>query len=208
MHICHLNIAAENIMIRNGEFIVGSDGTIDINPKLCVKVCDFSLAEVFRCSSFGGHSSKQDFDCSKNSDISVYSNPNVLSLKTYSARKADIWAMGILLYSLSFNEYPSDSLTEEVNGFCVVKTDDLATYIKENMLSKYATDASFKLICGMLNCYEKQRYNALTVLQSRWLNSYWQKYKVRIAKKTFSQRQQLDTEWQRKMRVHFPYYQN
>merc|ERR1719150_1706607 len=85
-------------MIENCNFIHYDDGTVSVNPKICSKLSGFGTAELFKHSQ--GDKAKS-FKCSKRGSILgkiQYQSPNIVDGKAYDARKADNWALGMMLY--------------------------------------------------------------------------------------------------------------
>merc|ERR1719229_15761 len=54
MNICHLAITMEQILIQNGDFICDERGEMKINNSIVIKLCDFSLAEIFKSDNVSG----------------------------------------------------------------------------------------------------------------------------------------------------------
>eukprot|EP00483_Globobulimina_turgida_P012004 UN12026 len=95
MRCCHLDICTENVLVHNANFIQTDDGTVSIDPKISIKLCDFGVAEVFNIAS------KTMFLCDKQEltlDRDSYLAPKPFANDRYDARYSDNWSLGILLF--------------------------------------------------------------------------------------------------------------
>eukprot|EP01084_Bolivina_argentea_P060318 110203_1 len=200
MNMAHLGIKMEHILIENGDFITTSDGSnTRINPNLSIKLCDFSLCEIFDsvCAGHCGQSALRAFDSYKIcfSDHLTYSAPQMFAVERYNAQKADIWSIGVVLYRLTFGEYPYKYQNVYIDArFNAICRNDLSEYVD----SEYCSESQLTLIGNMLNYKESKRPNTLQILQSEWLDVYWQKYKEMITKKSIEQREHLNTPFHKK----------
>eukprot|EP01084_Bolivina_argentea_P159922 278539_1 len=89
--LCHMDIAPENILLKQSDFIQNSDGSIDINPNLHIKLKDFGLAEQFEIDN-------NTFECTKqflSLDNEQYLCPDISDKNVYDGRGIDIWAFGM-----------------------------------------------------------------------------------------------------------------
>ena len=96
LHCCHLDLSMENIMIENGNFILNEDGTVSIDNKVSIKLCDFGRSEIFPKQS--------DFICNKYSiigDTFHLQSPQVNDEDNYNALAADVWSLGVIIYSMA-----------------------------------------------------------------------------------------------------------
>ena len=210
MNMAYLSNLMDNILIQNGEFKIDeSSGMVTFNPEISIKLCDLSLTEIFRVNSDCNNYGENAFQCKKHCFIghSQHSSPLLFSGQIYNAKKQDIWSCGMLLYGLTFHSYPFLYQNHQTDsGYFSIKNGQLQKFIHDNNLSKYTTKPMLSLISSLL-CYDQnQRIDSLGVLQSEWLNSYWNKYKVRITKKSFSQRERLQMDKQRRAMANYPYY--
>lgn len=93
--ICHRDIKLENIMLHNYKKNFGNAGSLT-NPNLDLKIIDFGF-------------SKEAKDMVKTPCGSLhYSAPELISGADYYGCKVDIWACGIVLYSIVYGSLPFD----------------------------------------------------------------------------------------------------
>jgi len=201
MNMCYGGDIMDNLLIRNGQFKINeNDGMIEFNPEISIKLCDLSVAEIF----------KKDTKCRKQCFVShsQHSSPQLFNGEIYDAQKADIWQLGVCLYRLTFNDYPFQLQNSKIDaGFMSIKNNKLDRFIYVNNLRKYANPVLLSLISAGLLCYDQnKRYDALQILQSQWFKSYWNQYKVRIHKKSLSQKRKLNTDIQQQSMLNFPFY--
>eukprot|EP00485_Elphidium_margaritaceum_P015193 CAMPEP_0202732268 /NCGR_PEP_ID=MMETSP1385-20130828/187561_1 /ASSEMBLY_ACC=CAM_ASM_000861 /TAXON_ID=933848 /ORGANISM="Elphidium margaritaceum" /LENGTH=853 /DNA_ID=CAMNT_0049398575 /DNA_START=59 /DNA_END=2618 /DNA_ORIENTATION=+ len=51
MHCCHLRLCLSSIMVSNGNFIPNAkDEFLEVNPNISVKIVDFGVSEIFKCT--------------------------------------------------------------------------------------------------------------------------------------------------------------
>ena len=138
---------------------------------------------------------------------SVYSAPNLYQGKFYEAQKADIWSLGICLFKMSFGFYPYQQQNTELDqGFLAIRSYEIDQFMERNGLSEYS-HPSMRLILKGLLCYdEERRDNALDILQSKWLQTYWNQYRERIIAKSMANLEKLKSDSYQKRMEHFPFY--
>lgn len=90
MSIAHRDLKLDNIVISN-----------DLET---VKIIDFGLCVDINLS-------KQDL-CMQFCGTLPYMAPEMLRKQEYNPKKADIWALGVILYRLLFEKYPYRGRTE------------------------------------------------------------------------------------------------
>ena len=83
-----------------------------------------------------------------------YAAPEVLQGKSYRGREQDVWALGILLYTLVYKENPFYSIDEIMDH--------------ELRIPWIMSEASIDLIKAMLNREVDQRYTITQVLDHPW----------------------------------------
>lgn len=88
-NIVHRDIKPENIFLDN-----------DFN----IKVGDFGVSRYF----------KKDELCTTICGTLVYTPPELISMKQYDPKKADVWSLGILLYVLYMKKMPWHSINQSV----------------------------------------------------------------------------------------------
>ncbi|TNV73874.1 hypothetical protein FGO68_gene1437 [Halteria grandinella] len=139
MDVAHRDIKMENILVeaRSGR----------------VKVIDFG----FSCLS----KERLKVFCGTPS----YMSPEIVSKKEYFGGPADIWACGVLLFTLICGTFPFKSITTEKELFRKINR-GIFTYTLPDVSSE-AKD----LIKQMLNVEPSERPNASMVLQHQWFRS-------------------------------------
>ena len=81
-NIIHRDLKPANILINKEPFII--------------KLADFGLSRVFNNTNFSSHVGSFG-----------YSAPELLSKNNYEPTKCDLWAIGVIIYELKFNEVPA-----------------------------------------------------------------------------------------------------
>jgi len=98
-----------------------------------VKFVDFGAAERFDLVR------EQSFSCSKSQitiDNGAYVAPEVMNGAVYDARKADSWALGILMFRLLTDAVPFEvaDIFNESNGYAALKNDEFAQWLRNSAL--------------------------------------------------------------------------
>lgn len=83
-----------------------------------------------------------------------YAAPEVLAGKRYSGKEQDVWALGILLYTIIYKENPFYSIDEIMD--------------RDLRIPFVLSDDSIDLIRCMLNRDVTQRYDITQVLDHPW----------------------------------------
>ena len=105
-NICHLDIKMENIIYNQN--------------KNSVKLIDFGFAK--RCKRFG-KSVKMTNYCGS----FPYTSPEIRKHTPYDGKKADVWALGVLLYTMLEREFPFSSEDSSQSAIKFRATVDKAT---------------------------------------------------------------------------------
>ena len=103
---------------------------------------------MFRCEGIEGRIADPD------GSHADYAAPEVLQGKSYRGREQDVWALGILLYTLIYKENPFYSIDEIMDH--------------ELRIPWIMSEASIDLIKAMLNREVDQRYTITQVLDHPW----------------------------------------
>ena len=85
-NIIHRDLKPENILIKYNS----SD-----NNDFTVKLADFGISREYNKKYFSTHMGTQG-----------YAAPEVIENKNYDPKKCDLWAIGVIIYKLKFNEIP------------------------------------------------------------------------------------------------------
>lgn len=81
--LCHLDLSLENVVI---------------NPKTkIVKICDFGLSLFFNKQQ---NTNQNTFLCTQYCGKPFYAAPEVVSKRPFDARLADVWALGVILFTM------------------------------------------------------------------------------------------------------------
>eukprot|EP01084_Bolivina_argentea_P021870 40653_1 len=76
MNCVHLDIVTDNIMVKNAEFTLGSDGYYTINSNIQIKLTDFGVAEIYELNN----NNNNNFSCIKyglSLDNEAYVSPQI-----------------------------------------------------------------------------------------------------------------------------------
>eukprot|EP01084_Bolivina_argentea_P019433 36122_1 len=186
MHCCHLDLKLEHVMLKNVEFVLDAETTsISVSQNIGVKLCDFGSAEIFGDGVFA---------CDKRCSIlreAQYQSPLLAGGQTYDARKADMWALGSMLFHCLMGQTVYRKLHQ---------CEQIEKSVFGCLQAKHLRECA-DLILNMLRMNENERYLAMDALQHKWFYSYYRKYKYRIASKA--------TQSKKKPNIglnHFPYY--
>eukprot|EP01084_Bolivina_argentea_P059029 107749_1 len=210
MKCCHLDLHLSNIMISNGRFIENKNGMITIDPNFKIRLIDFGLSEVFKCSTPITDNSNDDdtdneynknaFKCNKFGIVEKQHllAPKVFNEEIYDAKKADIWSCGVILYQLLTNIDPHKchNIRDEQSIMELLEYDGKRKYVNYKIIN---------LLSKMMNINEIQRANCSDVLEHEWLNLYYNKQKNVIHKK--SRFQFLKNQSSSKKMNKFPFYE-
>lgn len=118
--ILHRDIKLENILITS---------------KGLLKLCDF------------GYSIQLDkHDVNKPAGSLGYFAPEVLLRKTHDGKKADIWSLGVLLYTMVVGKYPFEDIDEPKNTMKQIKNILTVNYTFPRYLSSECMDLISKIL--------------------------------------------------------------
>ena len=141
-----------------------------------VKLCDFGLAHVFRRDS-NGQPLKEAIK--RRSGTKSYTAPEVLATSGdgfYFAEAADVWSLGVCLFSLAFGFFPLDVAHPADWRFGAVleaqaagQPTVLAIFaLYQQRLPPWSAEL-LKLLDGMLQIEVSKRWTMRQVMSSRWL---------------------------------------
>ncbi|OHT03411.1 CAMK family protein kinase [Tritrichomonas foetus] len=145
--IVHRDLKPENILVN------GND----------VKLVDFGLAQYCSCDI--------DTKCGSLS----YLAPEVLSQNTFNPYAADVWSLGIILYSMAFGHLPWTTRTPK----------ELANQILRNQyfIPFGVSEPLKQLIENILNPNPEKRFNIQEILNSEWMTSFTPDQPVEVMEK-------------------------
>lgn len=198
---CHLDLNMDNIMIENGTFIKDDNDSIIINQDINIVLIDFGLSEVFNDNQFlcGKHGMTNN---------QTYVAPKVFNDDIYDGRAADIWSLGIILFTMSVGiepyKFPNDKTDAGYKSLKNSNIGQFQSYLEMTNKSMFVNNSMISLLLGVLDFNDSNRFNIKQVLESDYLLSYWQKYQSRITEK--SQLQKMQNYLLRDKMKDFPYY--
>ncbi|XP_063403821.1 serine/threonine-protein kinase 33-like isoform X1 [Mytilus trossulus] len=148
--IVHRDLKLENILL--------SQNPKDPADKLHIKVTDFGLSVVK--GGVGHDNMMQDF-CG----TPIYMSPEIIDNKAYS-QQCDVWAMGVIMYSLLCGSPPFKANTEE-ELYEIIKKGEI-DYTTNPVWNTISEDAK-KCIELMLRTDPAHRSSASEVLHHAWI---------------------------------------
>lgn len=166
--IVHRDIKLENILV--GKLPDPS------NPqeKLQIKVTDFGLS--ITKTGVGHDNMMQDFCGTPN-----YMAPEIIDNKTYS-QQCDVWALGIIVYSL-FCGYPPFRSKDEDTLYDLIKKGEIeftSPDKEKNDLWNEVSNEAKSCIKGMLNVDPAHRLTASEILDHHWITGEENSQKVNV----------------------------
>eukprot|EP01083_Nonionella_stella_P000708 2010_1 len=189
MNTCHLDLNADNIMVKNGTFLLHKkDGSITVDSKgLTVKLSDFGFAEIFAFTK----NDEAAFRCTKKGITKdhKHKSPQQFNGQTFDARKSDCYSLGVIMFQMLTGTNPYDFPSDADDGYLALKSKEL-----QNYLATHGLNASFKkeivsLVEGLMNIDEEERMDTRQILTHEWFKHYYSRYKLRIEQKTRSQKE-------------------
>lgn len=161
-HICHRDLKPENILL-------GEDGIY--------KIADFGVAHLFEDDKKDESSNQQpgaDIGSGKKKGIVAstagtyaFMAPETLKGKEYSAYDADVWALGITVYALSFGKIPYYH-TDVVELFEMIENHPLD--LSEDSNNASISEGLSSLLRGMLEKDPERRWGIKQCKEHSWLH--------------------------------------
>jgi serine/threonine protein kinase len=186
MHCAHLDLSMGNIILKNAEFTVNKAGEIVIDSNISIKLGDFGLSELFK---FDPEDEMDGFACSKESlfiDAISYCAPEVHE-GFYDARGADMWALGMILYTSAVGTPPyeiMDIFPDSLSGYWHVHNGQIKKYITQTGKSNYINSSMLALMNALLNTDADQRLTAAQLVKHQWFESHYADNKENIEQKS------------------------
>ena len=150
-----------------------------------VKIFDFGCSEIFK---------NNDFRCDKFATAlnRIQLAPKMSCYLQYDARKADLWALGIMFYEAFFAQQPfrsipmgssEDSQTDHT-GYDAIYGGEVRKLIESQglmpLLSGKKCADILALLEGLLNVDEDLRWTTAEVLKATYFESYYKTYYSQI----------------------------
>lgn len=187
MNIAHLDLSMDNIMVRGGEFVL-KDNQIKIERSVNIKIIDFGLAT----------SVEQEDDCCivQHPAFSLTEKcPQIFNDEVYSAKKADIWSLGLIIFQMMFNCIPYKKQTDTDSRYGWLARGKLVEVLRrENPSTMPVTVKLVAFLKDTLAFNEKKRANIADVLRHGYLQSYYQRYKADFERMTSPKNKVEDKE--------------
>jgi len=161
-NICHLDISLENMLISNGHIFQNKQtGLLTLNRNdLCVKFCDFGLAECFEPGAF---------ECTKYVGKTRYKSPELWTKKLkFDARANDIWSTGIALFMMIIGAPPLKYPDVHDKNFRLIITGDILELIQTWNRAKYMTPQVLDVLKRMLTP-EPRRIRLDELMRHSWV---------------------------------------
>ena len=148
-----------------------------VSGKITIKLSDFSLAEIFDRQKGGGNA---NFDCDKMGPSSPYVCPEMVEGAIYDARKADMFALGHILYYALVGSYlydPYEMWDTPRGGWAAIQDNTLKEYLASTeSLKPYFKVHSFEVLRSLLTYDEEERPDAQAVMNCEWFVILHSKY--------------------------------
>jgi len=143
VHCCHLDISLENMLIKHNQ----------------IKFCDFGLANIFENGVFKykKYVGKTQYQC-----------PEMRSKKIYDPRKADIWSIGVVLFTLIVGAPPFKVASESDDNFNCIMTGELKYLLYQYKRIKYMSKHAFDLLTKIFKT-ENERISLSKILEHPYI---------------------------------------
>lgn len=171
---------------------MNKDGSVDVNPNISAKITGFACAELFKIEK--KKSTSESFKCDKEASIFQdveYQSPQILNEDVYDARKADIWALGMMLIHCLLGAPLYDTILHEPkkgSAFWSIMARRLNEYLDKQGLIKHFNSKILSLLNGLLAPNETYRLQSAEILKHQWFNSYYSKYKRKLVQRSAMQK--------------------
>ena len=145
-----------------------------------VKIFDFGCSEIFK---------NNDFRCDKFATAlnRIQLAPKMHDYHQYDARKADLWAFGIMLYEALIGQKPFETIPigsgkDDNSGHDAIYSGKVREYMEsQGMMSllsgkQSVDDQVLVLLEGLLNVDEDKRWTASEVIKATYFEPYYKAY--------------------------------
>jgi len=158
--VCHMNLSPNNILIVGEPFVVGEKDAVTVSEDIEIRFSNFGLSEQFQtatsfqCTNFW---LKESYECT---------SPQVFEEVAFDARKADMFALGSIIYNMATDTFLCRLPDTSDMGFYVLARQKLSQYIRISGLRKYFDAEMSALMMRLLDIDEAKRWSARQALQS------------------------------------------
>jgi serine/threonine protein kinase len=149
--VCHLDLSPENVMLETDGFNV--------------KIIDFGQAERGTWFSRYERGRKQKIR---------YRAPEIHALSmVYNGKKADVWSLGILLWTMSTGKFAYDEPSKTDSGFRKLSEGGIGiqSWLKSSGMTNFSKEF-FDLLCLILQVDPEKRPEVNDILGHVWVRSF------------------------------------
>eukprot|EP01084_Bolivina_argentea_P199435 341250_1 len=155
-NVCHFDISLENFLINDINITIHKTSN-GHKLKFCldniqVKICDFGLAQHFESNS----SFMSDKFCGKK----YYKSPEITNRKTFSAKKNDIFCIGVCVFMLTVGCPPFTEASTKCASFNYIINGSIVELLNGWNKINYVNKGLIVLFLNIFK-YEPQRCNLL-----------------------------------------------
>ena len=158
------------MLLSDADFELQNDGTYKVSGQITIKLSEFDLAEIFDRPNDGGE--VPTFDCFKTGPSSPFVCPEMVEGAIYDARKADIFALGHILYYALVGETlydPHEMWDTPRGGWAALQDNALKEYLAStSCLKPYFKVHSFDVLRCLLMYDDEERPDAQEVMNCEW----------------------------------------
>jgi len=159
--VCHMNLSPQNILIVGEPFVAGEKGEVTVSEEIEIRVSDFGVSEQFPATSSSFEWSsfwlRERYECT---------SPQMFEEVAFDARKADMFALGSIVYKMATDTFLCRLPDASDMGFYVLARNKLDAYIEISGLRKYFDAEISALMMRLLCIDEAKRFSARQALQS------------------------------------------
>ena len=187
-------------MVKGANFVHNNDDNmIHIDINISVKIIDFGTAQRFKNKDESLIFSRSGYT---NTEYDQYKSPQHFFDETYSAMKADIWSLGIIIYvmTLGTEPYHIQNISDPYYNALIAGQIGKCYKNKHCLIPIQAKKLS--LLTSMLQIEESDRSNISEIINHDYFKSYYKRYRTRIEDQ--SKKQQLRNI--ESCKSFFPYY--
>eukprot|EP01083_Nonionella_stella_P127570 386384_1 len=170
-HVCHMDISLENLLIKDVKWEYDAARKVyRLAPTFQIKFIDFGLAEKF--TNDDDLTKEISFESNKFVGKTKYECPSIYNQKTFDARKADIWSIGVcwFMICIGYNPWSAPDSKKDVAYNILVHqhrlSDVLAHWKRTDYLDEQGQDLFYSIFCDSIH-----RASAHKILTHPWLKN-------------------------------------